>query len=573
MIRLLPWLALVRFALVLSLGWLSAPTLASASTSSGQAAIATAHPMATAAGREVLEAGGNAFDAAVAITAALAVVEPYSSGLGGGGFYLLHEAASGRDLMLDARERAPGQASRDMYLDEEGNPQPDLSVDGALAAGIPGIPAALDHLAAGYGQLPLTASLDPAIRAARDGFEVTEMYRRLAGFREELLANDPGSRTIFLDDGELPALGHVIRQPDLAEALERIALEGRDGFYQGDLAGRLVDGVRKVGGIWCRSDLAGYRVVEREPVVSRFRGFEVVSAAPPSSGGVAIAQILNTYGALGRRAGDLDDLSVIGLHYRVEAMRRAYRDRAEYLGDPDYVDMPLERLTGADYAAGLAVGISPTDATPSASLAPMFTGPEGPHTTHFSVMDAQGNYVAATLSINYPFGAGVTVPGTGVLLNDEMDDFSQKPGEPNVYGLIGAEANAIVPGKRPLSSMSPTFVRSDDLVGVLGTPGGSRIITMVLGGVLAATSGESVDQWVTAPRIHHQYLPDRIEVEPGLLDEDQRTELELMGHRIEVNDGFGNMQAVAWWRGENRLEAASDPRGEGEAVVLTLGTP
>ncbi|RRQ24528.1 gamma-glutamyltransferase [Guyparkeria sp. SCN-R1] len=564
MTGLLPRLAL---ALALSLGWLSA------SASPGQAAIATAHPMATAAGREVLEAGGNAFDAAVAITAALAVVEPYSSGLGGGGFYLLHDAASGRDVMLDARERAPGQASRDMYLDDEGNPQPDLSVDGPLAAGIPGIPAALDHLAADYGALPLSTTLDPAIHAARDGFAVTEMYRRLAGFREELLANDPGSRSIFLDHGKLPALGHVIRQPDLAETLERIAVEGRDGFYQGELAGRLVDGVRKAGGIWCRSDLAGYRVVEREPVVSHFRGFEVVSAAPPSSGGVAIAQVLNTYGALERRAGELDDLSVLGLHYRVEAMRRAYRDRAEYLGDPDYVDMPIERLTGDDYAAGLAVGISPTDATPSSALAPVVTEPEGPHTTHFSVMDGEGNYVAATLSINYPFGAAVTVPGTGVLLNDEMDDFSQKPGVPNVYGLVGAEANAIAPGKRPLSSMSPTFVRSEDLVGVLGTPGGSRIITMVLGGVLAATRGEPVDDWVTGPRIHHQYLPDRIEVEPDLLTDEQRAELELMGHRIEVNDGFGNMQAVAWWRDDGRLEAASDPRGEGEAVVFAAEAP
>ncbi len=568
MTGLLPRLAL---ALVLSLGWLSASL--SASASPGQAAIATAHPTATAAGREVLEAGGNAFDAAVAITAALAVVEPYSSGLGGGGFYLLHEVASGRDVMLDARERAPGQASREMYLDDQGNPQPDLSIDGALAAGIPGIPAALDHLAADYGVLPLSSSLDPAIRAARSGFEVTEMYRRLAGFREEVLASDPGSRTIFLDDGELPALGHVIRQPDLAETLERIALEGRDGFYQGELAGRLVDGARKAGGIWCRSDMAGYRVIEREPVVSRFRGFEVVSAAPPSSGGVAIAQILNTYGALERRAGDLDDLSVLGLHYRVEAMRRAYRDRAEYLGDPDYVDMPIERLTGDDYAAGLAAGISPTEATASSALAPVVTEPEGPHTTHFSVMDAEGNYVAATLSINYPFGAGMTVPGTGVLLNDEMDDFSQKPGVPNVYGLVGAEANAIAPGKRPLSSMSPTFVRSQDLVGVLGTPGGSRIITMVLGGVLAATRGEPVDEWVAGPRIHHQYLPDRIEVEPGLLTGEQRAELELMGHRVEVNDGFGNMQAVAWWREGGRLEAASDPRGEGRADVFAPRAP
>ncbi len=559
------WIALFAFV-ALGAPW----HLAAAGEAPRQAAVATAHPAATAAGREVLQAGGNAFDAAVAVTAALAVAEPYSSGLGGGGFYLLHQADSGRDVMLDARERAPGQASRDMYLDDEGEPQPQLSVDGALAAGIPGIPAALDHLADRYGRLALGETLQPAITLAREGFEVTPMYRRLVGFRQEVLADDPGSREIFLHAGALPDLGQLIRQPDLAATLERLALEGRDGFYQGELAGRLVDGVRKAGGIWCRSDLAGYRVVERDPVVSRFRGFEVVSAAPPSSGGVALAEILNTYATLARRAGGLDDLSVLGLHYRIEAMRRAYRDRAEYLGDPDYVDVPVERLTSPDYAAGLAVGISPSDATPSASLAPVITAPEGPHTTHFSIMDADGNYVAATLSINYPFGAGVTVPGTGVLLNDEMDDFSQKPGVPNVYGLIGAEANAIAPGKRPLSSMSPTFVRNDELVGVLGTPGGSRIITMVLGGVLTATRGESVADWVAEPRIHHQYLPDRVEVEPGTLSEDQRVELELMGHRIETNDGFGNMQALAWWRDGNRLEAAADPRGEGEAVVFDL---
>ena len=562
---------LTRAALVLS--FLLLPSAAATANGPGQAAVATAHPAATQAAREVLDAGGNAFDAAVAITATLAVVEPYGSGLGGGGFYLLHEAETGRDVMVDARERAPGQASRDMYLDEQGNPQPELSIDGALAAGIPGIPAALDHLAADYGTLSLATSLDPAIRAAREGFAVTPMYRRLAGFRQEVMAADPATRAIFLDQGEVPELGHVIRQPGLGDTLERIALEGRDGFYRGAFAGRMVDAVRKAGGIWCRSDLAGYRVVERTPVVSRFRGFEVVSAAPPSSGGVALAEILHTYEHLDRRAGGVDGDSALGLHFRIEAMRRAYRDRAEYLGDPDYVDVPVARLTSRDYAAGLAVGISPERATPSAALAPVVTEPEGPHTTHFSVIDAQGNMVAATLSINYPFGAAVTVPGTGVLLNDEMDDFSQKPGVPNVYGLIGAEANAIVPGKRPLSSMSPTFLRNDELVGVLGTPGGSRIITMVAGGILAATRGEPVVDWVAAPRIHHQYLPDRVEVEPGRLDVDQRAALEAMGHQIEVNDGFGNMQAVAWWRADGRLEAASDPRGEGEAAVFTPEVP
>lgn len=561
----------LALGLLLSLSW-TAVQVASAD-SPGQAAIATAHPAATAAGHEVLEAGGNAFDAAVAITATLAVVEPYSSGLGGGGFYLLHEAASGRDMMLDARERAPAEASRDMYLDAEGNPQPMLSVDGVLAAGIPGTPAALDLLASDYGNLPLATSLDPAIRAAREGFEVTPLYRRLADFRQAVLAADPVSRHVFLDEGALPALGHLIRQPELAETLEQIAANGRDGFYRGELGNQLVKGVRAAGGIWSAADLADYRVIEREPIVSHFRGFEIVSAAPPSSGGVALAEILHTYDWLERRAGKLDDHSVLGLHYRIEAMRRAYRDRAEYLGDPDYVNVPVERLTSRDYAAGLAAGVSPVQATRSVDLAPVITEPEGPHTTHFSVMDAQGNYVAATLTVNYPFGAGVTVPGTGVLLNDEMDDFSQKPGVPNVYGLVGAEANAIAPGKRPLSSMSPTFIRNDELIGVLGTPGGSRIITMVLGGILAATRGEPVTNWAAEPRIHHQYLPDRVEIEPDTLSEEQRVELERMGHRFEQQSSFGNMQAVAWWRREGRLEAASDPRGEGEAMVFTPAAP
>ncbi|HER34633.1 MAG TPA: gamma-glutamyltransferase [Halothiobacillaceae bacterium] len=529
-------------------------------TAPGQAAIATAHPMATAAGREVLEAGGNAFDAAVAITAALAVVEPYSSGLGGGGFYLLHAAQSGRDVMLDARERAPGRASRDMYLDADGNPQPKLSVDGALAAGIPGIPAALDHLAAKYGALPLSRTLDPAIRAAREGFAVTAMYRRLAGFRESLLAADPASRAIFLDDGELPAIGHVIRQPELAETLEHIALEGRDGFYQGDQAGRLVDGVRKAGGIWCRSDLAGYRVVERAPVVSHFRGFTVVSAAPPSSGGVALAEILNTYARLERRTGGLDDASALGLHYRIEAMRRAYRDRADYLGDPDYVDMPLDRLTSTDYAAGLAVGISATEATRSSTLAAVVTEPEGPHTTHFSVMDTEGNVVSNTYTINFSYGSGITVAGAGFLLNNEMDDFSAKPGVPNAYGLIGGEANKVEPGKRMLSSMSPTIVRKDGKnFLVTGSPGGSRIITTTLQVVMNVIDHNmNIQTAVSVPRIHHQWLPDEIRIEQGI-SPDTVQRLQEKGHTVVTKSAMGAIQSILIGP-DGTLYGGADPR-------------
>lgn len=527
-----------------------------------EAAVASAMPQATEAGRRVLNEGGNAFDAAIAVAATLAVVEPYSSGLGGGGFFLLHDAGTDRNVMIDAREEAPGGATRDMYLDAQGNPQPKASVDGALAAGIPGIPAALDHLAHQYGRLPLRESLAPAISVARNGFPVTPLYRRLAEFRHSVMKADPQTARVFLDQGRVPAIGHVIRQPDLADTLNRIATEGRKGFYQGRVAQRLVAGVRAAGGIWTRKDLDDYRIKERQPITASFRGFQVVSAAPPSSGGVVLKEMLNILTAKGYPKAD----PVENDHLEIEAMRRAYRDRAQWLGDPDFVTMPLQRLGSMDYAWGLAEGINPDRATRSDSLAPVVVTREGPHTTHFSIVDTQGNYVAATLSINYPFGACVTVPGTGVLLNDEMDDFSQKPGTPNVYGLVGAAANAIAPHKRPLSSMSPTFVRNGDFVGVLGTPGGSRIITMVFQGVLAATAGKPVGDWVAAPRIHNQYLPDETQYEPGALDAAARQRLTAMGHHLKEVSPFGNMQAVSWDRRTGRVDAAFDPRGEGMAV-------
>jgi len=549
-------------AVLLLAGCLLALPAAEAGAKPPEAAVASAMPQATEAGRKVLNEGGNAFDAAIAVASTLAVVEPYSSGLGGGGFFLLHEAKTGRDVMVDAREEAPGAASRNMYLDAHGNPQPKASINGALAAGIPGIPAALDHLAHQYGRLPLHESLAPAIAVARNGFAVTPLYRRLAEFRHSVMQADPQTARVFLDQGRVPAIGHVIRQPDLASTLNRIAAEGRKGFYRGEVAQRLVDGVRAAGGIWTDKDLADYRVKERKPIRAHFRGFEVVSASPPSSGGVVLKEMLNILGFKGYPRHD----RVENLHLEIEAMRRAYRDRAQWLGDPDFVRMPLRRLGSMDYAAGLAEGISPDHATRSNTLAPVMVTREGPHTTHFSILDADGNYVAATLSINYPFGACVTVPGTGVLLNDEMDDFSQKPGTPNVYGLVGAAANAIAPHKRPLSSMSPTFVRNDGFVGVLGTPGGSRIITMVLQGVLAATAGKPVSDWVSQPRIHNQYLPDRVQYEPGALHGAARKRLTAMGHHLEKVSPFGNMQAVSWDRRNGRVDAAFDPRGEGMAV-------
>ncbi len=527
-------------------------------------AVASAHPMATQAGIEILEAGGNAFDAAVAVSAVLAVVEPYSSGLGGGGFWLLHEARCGRDIMLDGRERAPLAATRDMYLDADGEVRDGASMDGPLAAGIPGQPAALVHIAEDYGRLPLSETLAPAIAAARTGFVVTPHYREMAAWRRDALRASPAAAATFLLDGEVPPLGHTIRQPELAATLQRLADAGRDGFYTGEVAEALVAGVRAGGGIWSLGDLSQYQAVEREPVRGRFGDFELVSAAPPSSGGVALAQMLGLLDTdTFRKAQGAERV-----HWLTEAMRRAYRDRAEFLGDPDFVAVPVYELTHADYLQGLRSTIDPTKATPSSALAPATPPPQGNHTTHFSILDGEGNFVAATLSINYPFGAGWVVPGTGILLNDEMDDFSAKPGVPNAYGLVGAEANAIAPGKRMLSSMSPTFVYGPDGVAILGTPGGSRIITMVLQGVLAYAEGAPVEAWVSRPRLHHQYLPDTLFYEPGALDAATRERLGAMGHTLKEGAPWGNMQAIAWDWERPAVSAASDPRVEGAALVV-----
>ncbi|MDR9435499.1 MAG: gamma-glutamyltransferase [Thiohalophilus sp.] len=551
---------IIRLCLVL----LIALVAACDRTAPPAAAVASAHPLATGAGLEILDAGGNAFDAAVAVSATLAVVEPYSSGLGGGGFWLLHDADSGRNIMLDGREKAPLQAHRDMYLDEQGNVIEGLSVDGPLAAGIPGEPAALVHLAEHYGRLPLARSLAPAIRAAREGFEVTPHYRRMAGFRLEVLRRSPAAAAIFLLNNEVPPLGHVIRQPDLADTLTRLADDGRAGFYQGELAKRLVEGTREAGGIWTQAGLAQYTVEEREPISVRYGDYRIISAAPPSSGGVALATMLNILEPY-----ELTQLPAVDRkHLIIEAMRRAYRDRAEYLGDPDFVAMDIPRLTSKAHAARLRQSIELDRATDSSLLPAATVEKEGTDTTHFSVLDREGNRVAATLSINYPFGSGFMPPGTGVLLNDEMDDFSAKPGVPNVYGLIGAEANAIEPGKRMLSSMSPTFVEHPDRIVILGTPGGSRIITMVLHGILGAINGEDAGTIVSRPRYHHQYLPDRVQHEADAFTPQQQLELAERGHvLIELNDRYGNMQAVIWDKQNQQVTAASDPRGEGTAAT------
>ena len=403
------------------------------------------------------------------------MVEPYGSGLGGGGFWLLHRASDGLQVMLDGRERAPLARPPRPVPRRRGPLVPELALDGALAAGIPGHPAALAHLARHYGRLPLATSLAPAIRLARDGFPADPHYRRLAAWRAPALRRSPAAAAQFLVDGEAPPEGHPIRQPALADTLEALAREGEAGFYAGPVAEALVVGVRAAGGIWTAEDLAQYRVIERPPITADYRGWRLVSAAPPSSGGVLLAQMLHMLAGF-----DLDALDPVArTHLLVEVMRRAYRDRAAYLGDPDFVEVPVARLTHPLYASRSGPRHRPGPRHPQHR--PPGTGrapdPEGTNTTRFSVLDRAGNRVAATLSINTPFGSGLVPPGTGVLLNNEMDDFSARPGAPNAYGLVGGVANAIAPGKRMLSSMSPTFLESEAGVAILGTPGGSRIIS------------------------------------------------------------------------------------------------
>jgi len=528
-----------------------------------QAGIASAHPLATQAGHEILAAGGNAFDAAVAISASLAVVEPESSGLGGGGFWLLYRASDKTTTMIDGREKAPLAAHRDMYLDDNEEIIPGLSIDGPMAAGIPGEPAALAYIAKKYGRLALNKSLAPAIRYAKDGFKVNHHYHRLMKFRQKAILKSPAASKIFLNQNEVPALGYVIIQPELAKTLNALATKGKQGFYTGDVADKLIKGVQKAGGFWSAKDLENYQVIERKPIEGHYRGMKITSAAPPSSGGIALLTALNILSGY-----DLGGKPALSKHLIVEAMRRAYRDRAVYLGDPDFTPVPVADLINRHYAAGLRASIRPDQATASNSLPGVMASTGGRHTTHFSVIDKHGNRVSATLSINYPFGSAFVAPGTGVLLNDEMDDFSAKPLTPNAYGLVGGESNAIEPGKRPLSSMTPTFIETDNHVVALGTPGGSRIITMVLLAILDFAQEGTPDSMISLPRYHHQYLPDVIQHEKNTFTDNELEVLYEMGHEFkDIGRQYGNMQVVMWNKQTNQVSAASDPRGEGQALV------
>lgn len=535
---------------------------ANAKTAAPQAAIATASPLATKVGMQILQEGGNAFDAAIAVTAVLAVAEPYGSGIGGGGFYLLHNKKQNLNVMLDARETAPLAATADMYV-VNGKVDNRASKVGALAAGIPGIPAAITHLAKKYGRLPLAKTLAPAIKIANEGFEVTERYQKMIAYARDKFSAE--AATVFIPKDALE-LGDLIVQKDLAVTLGLMAKQGSKGFYQGKVAKKLLSAVKAKGGIWTQKDFDQYQVKERQPIQFKYHDNLITTVALPSSGGLVLAEMLHMLESY--PLNKMDGLKQV--HLLTEVMRRAYRDRAAYMGDNDFVDVPVSKLLNRYYAQGLAASIRMGKATPSEYFDSIQKEPpvKGQDTTHFSIMDKAGNRVAATLSINFPFGSGFMPAGTGVVLNNEMDDFSAQPGVANAYGLVGNDANAIEGGKRMLSSMTPTFVENDKRLAIVGTPGGSRIITMVMLGILKFTKEATADEIVTMPRFHHQYLPDVIQYETGSLSRDLQYELQLSGHRLrELNRFYGNMQIVIQDKATGLLSAASDPRGEGLSLV------
>ena len=525
----------------------------------GHAAIASAHTLATAAGFEVLNQGGNAFDAAVAVASTLSVVEPQSSGLGGGGFFLIRRTSDNKETMIDARETAPAAVDQKDYLKANGEPDRDHSLSGPLSSGIPGEPAALVCMAKNYGRLPLSKSLAPAIRIAREGFKPDSRFLGELAQVAPKFSRYPASVALYLDNGQPPQTGWTFRSPDLAKVLEKIASEGNDGFYRGDIAKTLVDGVRAAGGRWSLDDLAKYTVKERNPIAFSYRGWHIVTAPPPSSGGIALAEMLNMLSGF-----DLQKMDgVHRYHTIVETMRRAFRDRAEYLGDPDYVKMPVAELTSTLYAAGLRASIHPDKATPSDMLPGYMAPDESLHTSHFSIIDADGNLVSATQTVNTTFGSKFVVAGTGFVLNNEMDDFALVAGKPNAYGLLGNDNNAPKPGSRPLSSMTPSFIDGHDKTGVIGTPGGSSIITMVLEGILAFVDGELPEKVVANRRYHHQYLPDVISAEKDAFTPAEIQGLQQMGYKLDIAPdvwSWGYMNMVSWDRQTGEMHAGADSR-------------
>ena len=548
--------------------------------------VVTVHALASQVGLDILKDGGNAVDAAVATGFALAVVHSPAGNIGGGGFMLIR-MADGNAHFLDYREKAPAAATRDMYLDAQGNVIPGASDIGYKSIGVPGSVAGMVYAEKKYGKLTLKQVMAPAIKLARDGFPLT--WGEAADFHDEYLAKFPESHRVFQRNGDYYKPGEIFRQPDLARTLERIA-KNPDDFYHGELAREIAAAIQKGGGLITAQDLANYEVKEREPVRGTYRGYEVLSAPPPSSGGIVLIEALNILE--GFDLARMQSRSSQSIHFTVEAFRRAFFDRAEFLGDPDFSKIPVAQLLDKKYAAAWRDSIDLEHASPSKELKrpeifsqleqyaaqhPLETpAHESNHTTHYSIIDSEGNAVAVTTTINDWFGSRVTADGLGFLLNDEMDDFSSKPGVPNSDGLIQGSANAIGPGKRPLSSMTPTIVVHDGkTVMVLGSPGSSKIITTVANVLMGVVDYKmNIQEAVDAPRFHNQWLPDVVNVEKWFSPDAVRA-LETMGYKIEVGLHYGDNVAPYWSDAEciavdektgDRLGATDYRNSNGKAV-------
>lgn len=527
-------------------------------------AVVTAHHLASQVGVDILKKGGNAVDAAIAVKFALAVVYPNAGNLGGGGF-MVYRSNTGEVSSLDFREKAPAKAYRDMYLDKDGNPITDLSLYGQLAAGVPGAVAGMDEAFKKYGTLSWKELIQPAIELAEKGFAITEMQaREFNNYKERFIKHNPNGAAII--KAEEWKKGDIFVQQELAETLIRIAQQGRDGFYKGKTADYIVAEMKRGNGIISHKDLEDYQAIWRKPIVGEYKGHKIISMPPPSSGGVALLALLQSVEKYPlSQWGFQSDSTVRAM---VEAERRVYADRATHLGDPDFYKVPVEHLTSASYNRSRMAGVSLSQATDSETIkAGVFPGYESEETTHYSIVDKDGNAVSLTTTINGSYGSLVWVDGAGFLLNNEMDDFSVKPGTPNMYGLLGGKANSVEPGKRMLSAMTPTIVEKDGkLKMVVGTPGGSTIITSVFQTILNVLEfGMTAQESVSAPRFHHQWKPDRIDVEAKAISEDIRQNLVKDGYKIHKRGNIGRVENIIVLP-NGKLQTGADHRGDDTAM-------
>lgn len=539
--------------------------------------VASAHPQASQIGRLILEQGGNAVDAAVAVSFAISVLRPQSTGIGGGGFMLVYQPQK-KVLAYDFRERAPKKASHNMYLDKNNKTRnfvyknqiiSDPSINGHLAVGTPGLIAGLLKVHAEHGSLALEKLIRPAIKLAQEGFRVYSDLAEACEERQDILSKFESSKALFVPNGSPLKIGQWLKQPDLAWTLEQIAAHGIRGFYEGPVSAKIIAEIKRGHGILSQEDLANYEVKMREPVIALYRNHKVVSMPPPSSGGVHIIEMLNILSHFNIKS--LGHGSPQAIHILAETMKRAFADRALYLGDPDFVQVPVEKLTSKPHAASWAQGISLKRATPAQELAQInpSSRPESPSTTHISVVDKTGMAVSTTQTINYAFGSCVVAGGTGIVLNDEMDDFSIKPNTPNVYGLVGQDANSIAAYKTMLSSMSPTLVfdPQGDLKLVVGSPGGPRIINATLQTIINIIDHDmSLPDAVHSFRIHHQWMPDIISIEPGAFNNNISQELKKLGHELKEIKTIGDVQAIQVinQQGSLKFVGVSDTRSNGK---------